>query len=217
MARYAAKQGVKRRATMTEEKLANPAVLGLTCFGLTTILLNLHNAGIFKQDATILAMGIFLGGLAQIVAGVMEFKKGNTFGTTAFIAYGSFWLTLVFFIVARPFIGERLGLEASNRGLAWYLFLWGVFTAFMFIGTFKVNRVLQAVFATLILLFFLLAISFGWGNSDLLKVAGVIGIVCGSLAEYLAMAELLNEMYGRTVFPIWPVGEGEGYKRPEDL
>ncbi|MBC7229126.1 MAG: acetate uptake transporter [Actinobacteria bacterium] len=202
---------------MTEEKLANPAVLGLTCFGLTTILLNLHNAGLFKQDASILAMGLFLGGLAQIIAGVMEFKKGNTFGTTAFIAYGSFWLTLVFIIVGKPFLGERLGLEASNRGLAWYLFIWGVFTTFLFIGTFKVNRVLQAVFATLIVLFFLLAISFGWGNGGLLKVAGVIGIVCGSLAAYLAVAELLNEMYGRTLFPIWPVGEKESYKRPEDL
>jgi uncharacterized protein len=202
---------------MADEKLANPAVLGLTCFGLTTVLLNLHNAGLFRQDAPILAMGIFLGGIAQIIAGIMEFKKGNTFGTTAFTAYGSFWLTLVFIIMVKPYIGETLALEVGNRGLAWYLFLWGVFTTLMFIGTFKVNRVLQFVFATLIVLFFLLAISFGWGNAGLLKVAGVIGIVCGSSAIYLAMAELLNEMYGKTVFPIWAMGEREAYKRPEDL
>jgi succinate-acetate transporter protein len=200
-----------------EAKLANPAVLGLTCFGLTTVLLNLHNAGIFKMDAPILAMGLFLGGIAQIIAGIMEFKKGNTFGTTAFIAFGSFWLTLVFIIMVKPYVGESLALEVGNKGLAWYLFLWGVFTSLMFIGTFRVNRALQAVFGTLVVLFFLLAISFGWGSSGVLKVAGVIGIICGSLAIYLAIAELLNEMYDRTVLPIWPVGERGAYKRPEDL
>ncbi len=198
-------------------KLANPAVLGLTCFGMTTVLLNLHNAGLFKMDAPILAMGLFLGGAVQIMAGAMEFKKGNSFGLTAFSAYGAFWLTLVFILILKPYIGETLALQVGNKGLAWYLFLWGVFTTLMFIGTLKVNRILQAVFATLIVLFFLLAISFGWANEGLLKVAGVIGIVCGSLAIYLAMAELLNEMYGRTVFPIWPMGEREAYKRPEDL
>ncbi len=202
---------------MADEKLANPAVLGLTCFGMTTVLLNLHNAGLFKQDASILAMGIFLGGMAQIIAGIMEYKKGNTFGTTAFTAYGSFWLTLVFIIIAKPYIGERLALEIGNKGFAWYLFLWGVFTTLLLIGTFKVNRILQFVFATLVVLFFLLAISFGWGNTDLLKVAGVIGIICGSSAIYLAIAELLNEMYGKTIMPIWPMGEKEAYKRPEDL
>jgi hypothetical protein len=200
-----------------ETKLANPAVLGLTCFGLTTVLLNLHNAGIFEMDAPILAMGLFLGGIAQIIAGIMEFKKGNTFGTTAFIAFGSFWLTLVFIIMVKPYVGESLALEGGNKGLAWYLFLWGVFTTLMFIGTFRVNRTLQAVFGTLLVLFFLLAISFGWGSTAVLKVAGVIGIICGSLAVYLAVAELLNEMYDRTVIPIWPVGETGAYKHPEDL
>jgi len=198
-------------------KLANPAVLGLTCFGMTTVLLNLHNAGLFKMDAPILAMGLFLGGAVQIIAGAMEFKKGNSFGLTAFSAYGAFWLTLVFILIFKPYIGETLAWQVGNKGLAWYLFLWCVFTCFMFIGTFKVNRILQAVFATLIVLFFLLTISFGWGSEGLLKVAGVIGIVCGSLAIYLAMAELMNEMYGKTIMPIWPMGEREAYKRPEDL
>lgn len=210
-------------------KLANPAVLGLTCFGMTTVLLNLHNAGLFKQDVPILAMGIFLGGLAQIIAGVMEYKKGNTFGTTAFIAYGSFWLTLVFIIIFKPaLIGWQIGdkavliLEPANKGFGWYLALWGLFTLLMFVGTLKVNRVLQFVFATLIVLFGLLAVHFAWFSSPgdttwVLKIAGIIGIICGSSAIYLAWAELMNEMYGKTVLPIWPMGEKDAYKAPEDL
>jgi succinate-acetate transporter protein len=213
----------------TSEKLANPAVLGLTCFGLTTVLLNLHNAGLFGQDVAVLAMGIFLGGMAQIVAGIMEYKKANTFATTAFIAYGFFWLTLVFIIIFRPGLlawqadGKALlALEQTNRGFAWYLALWGVFTLCMTIGTFRVNRVLQFTFVSLTVLFFLLAIHFAWfsgpGESDaVLKLAGMIGIVCGGSAIYLAQAELWNEMFGRTILPIWPVGARGAYKRPEDL
>ncbi len=210
-------------------KLANPAVLGLTCFGMTTILLNLHNAGLFKQDAPILAMGIFLGGIAQIIAGIMEYKKGNTFGTTAFIAYGSFWLTLVFIIIMKPAlmgwqIGEKtlLVLEPANKGFAWYLALWGLFTLLMFVGTLRVNRVLQFVFLSLTTLYGLLAVHFAWfsypGKSGtVLKIAGVIGIICGASAIYLAQAELWNEMYGKVIAPIWPMGEKDAYKAPEDL
>lgn len=196
-------------------KLANPAVLGLTCFGLTTTLLNLHNAGIFKLDVSILAMGLFLGGAVQIIAGIMEYKKGNTFGTTAFCAYGAFWLTLVFILWAKPFLLDRLALEPSARGLAWYLALWGLFTLLMFFGTLKVNRALQVVFSTLVVLFGLLAIGFGWGNTGVIKAAGVVGIFTGLSAVYLAMAELLNEMYGRVVLPIGPAVQE--YKNPDDL
>src|SRR4030042_1908631 len=197
-------------------KLANPAVLGLTCFGLTTMLLNLHNVGIIKDfDTPIMGLGFFVGGLAQVIAGIMEFRKGNTFGTTAFLAYGTFWISLVFAVIAK----DKMGLElVSKQGLAWYLFLWGVFTGFMTVGTFKVNRVLQFIFVTLSVLFFLLAIC-NWSGiaagTGLMIVAGIIGLFTGFAALYLAMAENLNEMYGKTILPIWPMGEKQEYKNPE--
>ncbi len=200
-----------------ETKLANPAVLGLACFGITTVALNLHNAGLFKMDVVILALGIFLGGTVQIIAGIMEYKKGNTFGTTAFCAYGAFWLTLVLTLLAKNF-----KLDSSTTAMAWYLLLWAIFTGFMFIGTLKVNRILQSVFAWLFVLFILLAIHFGYLASPghttaVLKIAGVVGIITGGLAIYLAMAELINEMHGKTLLPIWPVVEKHAYKSPEDL
>ena len=184
---------------MGNTKLANPAPLGLMGFGMTTILLNLHNIGMFPMDGIILAMGIFYGGIAQIFAGLLEYKKGNTFGLTAFTSYGSFWLTLVA-ILLMPKMG--LADAANAHFLGVYLGLWGVFTLFMFFGTLRANRVLQFVFGSLTLLFALLAVGNITGNPALLKFAGYEGIICGASAIYLAMAEVLNEQFGRTVLPI---------------
>ncbi len=182
-----------------ETKLANPAPLGLMGFGMTTILLNIHNAGFFPISAMILAMGIFYGGIAQVIAGIMEFKKGNTFGTTAFTSYGLFWLTLVALIVM-PKLGWT---EATPHAfMGWYLVMWGLFTLFMFVGTLKANKVLQFIFASLTLLFFLLAIRDFTGSKFIGTIAGYEGIICGASAFYLAMAEVINEQFGRTVLPI---------------
>ncbi|MGC9325288.1 MAG: acetate uptake transporter [Desulfomonilia bacterium] len=182
------------------DNLANPAPLGLMGFGMTTVLLNLHNAGIFELGAGIMAMGIFYGGLAQIIAGVMEFKKGNTFGTTAFTSYGLFWLTLVFLI----YFSGKFGLEANSLlFLSWYLFMWGLFTFFMWIGTWKANRALQVVFFTLTILFWMLAArdAFEW-TGTWATITGYEGVFCGASAIYLAMAQVINENFGRTVLPI---------------
>lgn len=178
---------------------ANPAPLGLLGFGLTTILLNIHNAGFYPVASMILGMGIFVGGIAQIIAGIMEYGAGNTFGFTAFCAYGSFWLSLVALWVL-----PRLGLaEATPVGfVGWYLALWGVFTLFMFVGTLRKNRALQVIFASLTALFALLAVRDWTGNEGIGHLAGYVGIFCGAAAFYLAMAEVLNEAYGREVLPI---------------
>jgi succinate-acetate transporter protein len=165
-------------------------------FGMTTVLLNIHNAGFYEMDDMILAMGVFYGGLAQIVAGIMEFRKGNTFGLTAFTSYGFFWLTLVAIILSG---------EADPTFLGWYLFLWGIFTAYMFLATLNKNRALQVVFFGLATLFFLLAAGYWADSSTIIEIAGWVGIFTGSAAIYLAAAEVLNETYGREVLPIGTV------------
>jgi uncharacterized protein len=178
---------------------ANPAPLGLVAFGMTTVLLNLHNAGFFALGSMILAMGIFYGGLAQVIAGIEEWKKNNTFGATAFTSYGLFWLTLVALLVL-----PKMGLaEATDKiAMAAYLAMWGIFTLVMFIGTLKANRALQLVFATLAILFFLLAIGDATGNGTITVIAGYEGILCGFIAIYAGLAQVLNEMYKKTVAPI---------------
>jgi len=180
-------------------KLANPAPLGLMGFGMTTILLNLHNAGFFPMSAVIISMGIFFGGIAQILAGMLEYKKGNTFGMTAFTAYGAFWLSLIG-ILLLPKMG--LADASSDKQLGAYLALWGIFTLFMFVGSLKHNRALQIVFGSLTLLFAMLATGHLLGDADLLRMAGYEGIFCGASAIYLAMAEMINEQYGRSLLPI---------------
>ncbi|MCX8957509.1 acetate uptake transporter [Erwinia psidii] len=184
---------------MQTNTLANPGPLGLMGFGMTTILLNLHNAGFFPLTSTIISMGIFVGGLAQIIAGLLEYKKGNTFGLTAFISYGFFWLSLVGIIVL-PKMALAEPTDATMLGV--YLALWGIFTLFMFCGTLKANRALQFVFASLTLLFFLLAWGNIAGNHGVLVFAGYVGIICGASAVYLAMAEVINEQLGCRVLPI---------------
>ena len=193
------------------DKLANPAPLGLLGFGMTTILLNLHNAGFFPIDTMILAMGLAYGGLAQVIVGIMEFKKGNTFGTTAFTSYGLFWWSLVLLLLL-PNITFFTGLTApTETAMAAYFFVWGLFTFVMFFGTLKTNRALQFVFMSLAILFFLLTIRDLTGNMMLFgditigMVAGFEGIICGSSAVYLALAEVLNGANKKTVLPICPV------------
>ena len=182
--------------------IANPAPLGLCAFGMTTVLLNFKNAGIIEVSSMILAMGIFYGGLAQVIAGIIEAKKNNTFGLTAFTSYGFFWLSLVGLIVI-PSLGWIP--KPSEASMSAYLGMWGLFTFLMFFGTLKLNRALQFVFGSLTILFVLLAISDGTGNKSLGQFAGYEGIICGLSAIYTGIAQVLNELYGKTVLPIGPV------------
>ena len=172
-----------------KDRTANPAPLGLLGFGMTTVLLNLHNAGVYPMDAMIIGMGIFYGGIAQIIAGIMEWRKGNTFGTTAFTSYGLFWLSLATILVF-----PKLGLAAapSNTGMAAYLLIWGIFTACMFIGTLRITRHLQVIFSSLTVLFVLLALARYTENTVIGTVAGIEGIFCGGSAMYTAIRQVLE-------------------------
>jgi succinate-acetate transporter protein len=190
--------------TTIKDTTANPGPLGLMAFGMTTILLNLHNAGFYGMDSAILAMGLFYGGTVQLFVGIMEWKKNNTFGTVAFTSYGAFWLTLVGLLVL-PKTGLAGAPDAVS--MASYLSVWGVFSALLFVVTLRLNRALQFVFATLVVLFALLALATATGSETWHHVAGFEGIVCGASAMYAAFAQVLNEVHGRTVLPIWPVAK----------
>ena len=142
---------------------ANPAPLGLLCFAMTTVLLSAHNAGLIALDAAIVAMAVFYGGAAQIIAGIFEWRKNNTFASTAFISYGSFWLTIAGIIVF-----PKLGLadKPSGTTMAAYLGLWGLISFILFIGTLRLNRALQVVFFLLTVAFALLALCDLTGTGD---------------------------------------------------
>lgn len=177
---------------------ANPAPLGLAGFALTTILLNLHNAGFYGLSVMIMGMGVFYGGIAQIIAGIMEYRQGNTFGTLAFVSYGSFWLSLVF-IWAMP----GLGLPAADPlSMGWYLLLWGLFTGALFFATRNGKTIGKLVFGSLTLLFFLLALANFTGSHTIHIIAGFEGILCGCFALYEAMALVINEKAGSQVLPL---------------
>ena len=181
-------------------KTANPGPLGLLGFGMTTVLLNLHNAGLLPQSIAIVAMGIAMGGLAQIIAGIFELKNGNTFAGTAFTAYGLFWWSLVL-IWVNPFTAA--GIEAASKvAMGWYLLLWGIFTGFMFIGTLTHNRITQIVFGSLTVLFLLLALGDFTGNHTITIVAGFEVIFCGLSAIYSAVGQIVNGEYGKTILPL---------------
>ncbi|MDR3000806.1 MAG: acetate uptake transporter [Fibromonadaceae bacterium] len=179
------------------QKRANPGPLGLIGFGLTTVLLNLKNAGVIELSIMIAAMGFAVGGLAQIIAGILEFREKSTFGGTAFTAYGFFWISLVVIWV------NPSSLPAADlTSMGFYLLVWGTLTVFMFICTFKHSRVTRFVFGSLVLLFFMLAIGDFTQNETITRIAGVIGIICGSSALYSAVAQLINEEFGRVIFPL---------------
>ncbi len=192
-------ENISRTITVDAVKTANPAPIGLIGFGMTTVLLNIHNAGFFGLDTAILAMGMTIGGIAQILAGAMEWKKNNTFGTVAFTAYGFFWISLVL-LLTMPKLG--LGTAPTPLSMGFYLTLWGTFTAGMFACTFKLSKISRLVFGSLLLLFALLAISDFTGNHTIKVIAGFEGILCGALAMYDAIAQVINEVYDRTVLPL---------------
>jgi succinate-acetate transporter protein len=174
-------------------KYANPGPLGLAGFALTTWMLSMINAGWYTATdmGIVLALALAYGGLAQLVAGVMEFPRGNTFGTVAFFSYGAFWLSFAFFV---QFFSK--GVEGTYVG--WYLLMWGIFTFYMWLATFKGDRILMLVFLALWLTFVLLALG-AFGVSGFTQIGGYVGLITAILAFWASAAGVINEASGRTV------------------
>lgn len=189
----------KPQFVLLADTTTNPAPLGLTGFGLTTILLNLHNIGLFPLDTMIMAMGLFVGGIAQIIAGKFEWKKNNMFGMLAFSMYGFFWISLIVLMVL-PKLGT--GEAPSATAMGWFLTVWGVFTLGLVIASFALSKIMRVLFITVLILFFLLAAADFTGNSTLKLLGGVDGIICGSLALFIALATVINETFKKTIIPL---------------
>jgi uncharacterized protein len=187
-------------ATEIVDKTANPAPLGFTGLGLSAVLLSLSYIGVYPVESMIVSMAIFLGGFAQVFAGIMAWKKGDVFAGTAFSAFGLFWFSLAGLIIM-PALGWA---EASSgTAMAAYLFIWGVYTFVMLIITMKIGvRALQFVFVTLFILFMLLAVVNATGNTGLLVIAGYVGLIMGLGSLYTALAMVMNEIHGKAVVPL---------------
>eukprot|EP01086_Lenisia_limosa_P006341 TRINITY_DN250_c0_g1_i2.p1 TRINITY_DN250_c0_g1~~TRINITY_DN250_c0_g1_i2.p1 ORF type:complete len:227 (-),score=71.65 TRINITY_DN250_c0_g1_i2:143-823(-) len=187
--------------------IANPGPLGLMGFGMTTIILQLHNAGFFNIGPMLLGMGIFYGGLMQIVAGLMAFMRNDTFGATAFLSYGAFWESWVAMVILPKMYPATIP-AAQAAFVGWYLFLWGLFTFFMFIGTLSPGHNLNVkfVFFSLWILFWLLAVAHFIEDEDQkdtsTKIAAWWGFLCGGSAFYLSCAEVLEAAWKKPILPI---------------
>ncbi|MFI5110354.1 MAG: acetate uptake transporter [Terriglobales bacterium] len=192
----------REKLYLAPAKFANPAPLGLGGFALTTFVLNVHNAGLIDIGAA-LPLGLFYGGLAQLVAGFLEFRTGNTFGMTAFGSYGAFWIALASMVVMQ--MNKWIPADASKGWLFATLVAWTIFTAVLWIATFRHSKALVWVFSTLLLLFILLDVAVKTGNPTLTHIAGWEGIFCALTAWYLMSAVILNEAYGRVVLPVGPL------------
>jgi len=186
-----------------EQEWASPAALGLAGFGLTTVLLNIHNAGLFEIPAATFCYGFFYGGLIQLIAGLIDGKRGDIFGLTAFTSYGAFWIALALATV----LSWLQIVELTSIELAYVMLLWGIFTLYLTIGSFKVSKfAVPLVFVTLTILFFLLSAGFflvsATGSPILLRIAGAEGIICGLSAMYASAGIVLNTHLGKTVLPL---------------
>ncbi|MGD0830182.1 MAG: acetate uptake transporter [Terracidiphilus sp.] len=181
---------------------ANPAPLGLIGFGLTTVILSLINAGILPKggEPAILPLAFAFGGLIQMLAGLMEFRTGNTFGMVAFLSYGAFW----WWFALLALLGSARILELSGAGstIAAMLIGWGVFTLFMWVATFRLAKALWWIFLTLWVTFFLLGFGDLLGAPLVHLAGGWLGLICGLLAMYTSFALVINATFGRTVLPI---------------
>jgi succinate-acetate transporter protein len=181
---------------------ANPAALGLVGFGMTTVLLSSINAGLLPLggEGVVIPMALAYGGLIQIIAGLMEFKLDNTFGMTAFLSYGAFWWWFALLLIFAHIGVIDISQAGPTVGVA--LLLWGGFTFYLWISTFKLARILFLVFTTLWVTFVLLGLGAALHAPQLTHLGGWLGLVCGTLAIYGSFGLVTNATWGRPVVPL---------------
>lgn len=189
----------EKQTVLLADTTTNPAPLGLTGFGLTTLLLNLHNIGLFPLDTMIMAMGLFVGGALQVIAGKLEWKKNNMFGMLAFSAYGFFWISLIVLMIL-PKLGW--GEAPSATAMGWFLTVWGLFTLGMVVASFALSKIMRVLFITVLILFALLAAADFTGNSTIKLLGGIDGVICGTLALFMAMATVINDTFKKVIIPL---------------
>lgn len=198
----------KERTSVVEPGVADPAPLGLSAFALTTFAFSVALAGLVGDQVVnlFLPLALIYGGLAQLLAGMWEFKNQNTFAATAFSSYGAFWIS---FGILELF-ARQLGIaeEFAPVALAWFFLGWTIFTLFMWIGSWGVNTALGIVFTLLLATFILLVLTEFTHSGGLRNIAGYVGIVTAIAAWYVAAADVINDVYGRTILPVGPAAGG---------
>jgi uncharacterized protein len=199
MAEVAAERPASAAATT-----ANPAPLGLSAFALTTFVLSASNAGWFSIPNIVVGLALFYGGIVQLVAGIQEFRTGNTFGATAFCSYGGFWLAVG--VIFTPAFGVLDAYKAGGLGTALGIFLlgWTIFTGLMFLGTLRINGALIVVFGLLFLTFLSLTLGALLGAAGLTVLGGYLGIITALGAWYTALANILASGKNTFSLPVWP-------------
>lgn len=181
---------------------ADPGPLGLAAFAMTTFVLSLMNANLvsIKGIGVVLALAFAYGGLAQLLAGMWEFRTGNTFGAVAFSSYGAFWISFFFILKVVP------AATVSPHGLSAYLWGWGIFTTYMFLASLRTTGAIALVFLLLAATFILLAIGdMGSGHTSITHAGGYVGIVTAVAAWYASFAAVLNSTFGRVLLPVIPL------------
>jgi uncharacterized protein len=195
--------------TIATMALADPAPLGLAAFALTTFVLSFFNAKIVSTsgEAVVLAVALAYGGIAQILAGMWEFRNGNTFGATAFTSYGAFWLSLW---VLNEFLVRSIPKTALGAALGLYLVSWGVFTTYMWVASLRTSVAVSLVFLLLAVTFALLGIGNWTTTTSLITAGGWFGIATAAVAWYASFAGITNSTFGRTILPVRPLNPMRG-------
>jgi len=184
----------------------NSAPLALLAFAVTTFMLSMVNAKAVSVGVTPVVFGVALmfGGLAQLIAGIIQLRTGNTFSGVLFAGFGAFWMS--FFAIGQWFL-KSVPLLQVGHALGLFLYAFGIFVVVMFAASFRTNVVVVLALGILVAVFFLLGAGNYGANTTLIHWGGYTGIAAAFCAFYLALAELCEFSYGRSILPLWPLAK----------